>query len=166
MSTGEAFVGDYGSNAKLDYTCIGDTINLGSRLEQLNKILGATVLVDAQTRTMAGNELSFRPLGRIRIHGRSAPAEVFEMLVGPAVQEYAAGDFQTTWNRVISSYQACQWDICKEALSACRRQRPLDKPATLYGASVDRVLNRGLPQDWDGALDVEVLVGMQRATGA
>ena len=50
ISSGEVFVGDYGSDTKLDYTCIGDRVNVASRLEQANKVLGSTILIDAPTR--------------------------------------------------------------------------------------------------------------------
>lgn len=165
LSTGEAFVGDYGSNAKLDYTCIGDTINLGSRLEQLNKILGTTILVDGHTRETAGNEFSFRPLGRFRIHGRAASAEVFEMLVGRPQEDLRAGEFANAWSRVVSGYQACQWDLCQEALAVCLRNRPGDRAVGLYWASLNRVRDNGVPSDWDGSLDLEALVGMEHSAG-
>ena len=49
IASGEVFVGDYGSDTKLDYTCIGDRVNVASRLEQANKVLGSTILIDAPT---------------------------------------------------------------------------------------------------------------------
>jgi class 3 adenylate cyclase/CHASE2 domain-containing sensor protein len=49
LATGTVFVGDYGSDTKLDYTCIGDTVNVASRLENANKVLGTTILVDQAT---------------------------------------------------------------------------------------------------------------------
>ncbi len=83
LSTGEAFVGDYGSDMKLDYTCIGDTVNLGSRLERANKTFGTAILVDEATRRLAGDGFAFRSLGRIEVAGKAAPVAVHE-LVGRA----------------------------------------------------------------------------------
>jgi len=83
LSTGEAFVGDYGSDMKLDYTCIGDTVNLGSRLERANKTFGTAILVDEATRRLAGDGFAFRSLGRIEVAGKAAPVCVYE-LVGRA----------------------------------------------------------------------------------
>jgi len=62
ISTGEVFVGDYGSDTKLDYTCIGDTVNLAARLEEANKTRGTTILVDDACRQDAGDRFKFRSL--------------------------------------------------------------------------------------------------------
>ncbi len=80
LSTGEAFVGDYGSDMKLDYTCIGDTVNLGSRLERANKTFGTAILVDEATRRLAGDGFAFRSLGRIEVAGKAAPVCVHELV--------------------------------------------------------------------------------------
>jgi class 3 adenylate cyclase/CHASE2 domain-containing sensor protein len=80
LSTGEAFVGDYGSDMKLDYTCIGDTVNLGSRLERANKTFGTAILVDEATRRLAGDGFAFRSLGRIEVAGKAAPVCVYELV--------------------------------------------------------------------------------------
>jgi len=80
LSTGEAFVGDYGSDMKLDYTCIGDTVNLGSRLERANKAFGTAILVDEATRRLAGDGFVFRSLGRIEVAGKAAPVCVHELV--------------------------------------------------------------------------------------
>ena len=63
ISTGNVFVGDYGNDAKLDYTCIGDTVNVASRLQTANKVLGTTILVDEVTRRQADDRFAFRALG-------------------------------------------------------------------------------------------------------
>lgn len=80
LSTGNVFVGDYGSDTKLDYTCIGHTVNLASRLEGANKALGTTILVDAACRQAAGTEFTFRSPGGIDIPGISRAVEVYELI--------------------------------------------------------------------------------------
>lgn len=85
LATGEAFVGDYGSETKLDYTCIGDTANLASRLEQLNKKFSTTILVDSATHSACHKiGLTFVERGTLEIEGREKSAFVFELIVDQA----------------------------------------------------------------------------------
>lgn len=80
ISTGEAFVGDYGSDTKLDYTCIGDTVNLAARLEDANKQYGTTVLVDEPTRQAAAGRFRFRSLGPVTLPGKTIAVPVHELV--------------------------------------------------------------------------------------
>ena len=155
LSTGEAFVGDYGSHAKLDYTCIGDTVNVGSRLEHLNKLLGTSVLIDGPTRRLIGEQFAVRPLGLIRIPGRTACAEVFEITDPPSTPHPASDSFFQYWTTALSCYQACRWDDCTNALAECRRIRPTDLAVGLYARAADRWKQDGPSADWIGALDLD-----------
>ncbi len=80
LSTGPVFIGDYGSDAKLDYTCIGDTVNVGARLETANKTFGSSILVDARTKNEAGRSFLFRPLGQLSVRGRNQTIEAYELI--------------------------------------------------------------------------------------
>ncbi len=79
LSTGEVFVGDYGSDTKLDYTCIGDNVNIAGRLQAANKEFGTGILVDAQTKNAAGDQFSFRPIGDQKLTGKTQTVAVFEL---------------------------------------------------------------------------------------
>jgi adenylate cyclase len=74
---GEAVVGNFGGEGRIQYTALGDAMNTASRLESANKLLHSTVLVSAEAK--GGTKLDiFRPLGRIVLSGRATPVEVWE----------------------------------------------------------------------------------------
>ena len=154
LSTGEAFVGDYGSDTKLDYTCIGDTANLASRLEKANKAFGTSVLVDDETRQRAQSRFAFRPLGRLAIPGKQAAVEAHE-LIGPSEGiDATTRDYVTRFARAIRCYQACEWDSCIEHLEACRKLRGGDGVLRRYREAVEQHWDRPPPADWNKAIEL------------
>lgn len=98
---GKAIVGNFGGEGRIQYTALGDSMNVAARLEGANKSLKTAVLVSRECAERAGLA-KFRPMGRVRVRGRAAPLEVFEPLgVGSAVEDpvfaalyarYDAGD--------------------------------------------------------------------------
>ncbi len=84
---GKAIVGNFGGEGRIQYTALGDSMNVAARLEGANKQLKTAVLVSGEAASRAGLAL-FRPMGRVRVRGRAAPIEVFEPLgVGSATSE-------------------------------------------------------------------------------
>lgn len=78
IHTGEAFIGNIGSQRRMDYTIIGDTVNLASRLQDLTKEHGVSILLSGIAKEKAGNIARYRDLGSIQVRGRQQPVELFE----------------------------------------------------------------------------------------
>ena len=76
---GPAIVGNFGGEGRIQYTALGDSMNVASRLEAANKQLHTAVLVSSAAAVRAGIE-HFRPMGRVRVRGRQAPIDIFEPL--------------------------------------------------------------------------------------
>jgi adenylate cyclase len=154
IATGDAFVGDYGSGVKLDYTCIGDTVNVGSRLERAGKALGVSVLVDRPTRDGAGSGFVFRPMGRLRVHGRRGPVEAFELLDPGSVGHGRRIASIERFVEAIRCFQCCRWDSCVAIFRECSELDDSDVAPLIFARAAEAFRDRGAPHDWDGALDV------------
>lgn len=80
VHSGEVFAGTVGSPRKWKYAVVGDTVNVASRLEELNRCLGTAIVVSGQTNAMLSDRVDVRSRGWFPVRGRSHPIEVFELL--------------------------------------------------------------------------------------
>ena len=85
IASGEMVAGYTGTNERATYTCIGDTVNVASRLEGHTKVAQREILIDAETRAGLHGGVAVRPLGPVAIRGKAQPVEVYavEMAVTP-----------------------------------------------------------------------------------
>ena len=87
INSGDMIAGNIGSSAIMSYTVIGDNVNLGARLESLNKDFGSRIIISDASRTRLTGNYNIRPLGDVVVKGKTRPVAVFEVVVPSPVHE-------------------------------------------------------------------------------
>jgi adenylate cyclase len=156
LATGNAVVGPCGSEQKYDYTCIGDTVNVASRLESANKSFGTHILINGTTWEQAGGEAAFatRRLGAVQVKGKSKPVPVYELLgypddVPPNILQYA-----DRFSVALTAFQEQHWPAARQILAGCLEERPHDRAALLYLRLVEQYTATPPLENWNGAVEL------------
>ena len=79
INTGDMIAGNVGSDTIMSYTVIGDAVNLGARLESLNKEYGTRIIISQATRDRLKGQYDIHPLGDVIVKGKSKPVAIFEV---------------------------------------------------------------------------------------
>lgn len=157
VHVGEAVLGNVGSSDRIDYTAIGDTVNVAARLEGLNKYYGTCILASGQIADVCSHEFLFRRVDRSQPKGAGKPLDVFELLGmvdGPeeCAVTPAMAKLVRDWNSVYEVYASKEWLRTLDAMEAFATDYPDDVVAGIY---IDRVVGFLLdppPKDWDGII--------------
>lgn len=142
IHTCTALVGNIGAPDRLNYTALGDGVNLASRLEGLNRHYGTDILVSEAAAAAAGAEFAFRRIDRVAVKGRRGGVEVFS-LIGPAGSRTEADE---RYERGLDAYFGRDFAAALSHFAACGG----DRPARVIAARCERLLRDPPPDDWDG----------------
>jgi adenylate cyclase len=154
LNTGTMCVGNMGSQVRQAYTVIGDSVNLGSRLEGLSKVYGVDIVVSETTRKLAP-EFAWQELDRVRVKGKEQAVAIFWPVAPQERLEKATIDELKTWSAFLKAYRAQDWDQCDVLMLNLQR---MNAKKYLYELYSERVASmRLLPFDpgWDGATNFE-----------
>ena len=154
INTGRCVVGNMGSDLRFDYSVLGDTVNLASRLEGQSKSYGVKTILGAATAAAVAERFAVVEIDLIRVKGKSE-AETISTLLGDAAMR-ADGDFEALaedHSAMLAAYRARRWDEATARIAVCRGRpsaQPLQGLYELYLGRIAAFEAEPPPEDWDG----------------
>jgi adenylate cyclase len=148
LSSGPMRVGDMGSSFRKQYTVMGDTVNLGSRLEGLTKNYGVTVLVSDATRELVP-EVQFIELDRVRVKGKEHPVAIHTPVGMKDALEKGVKQMATRHKNALALYREQRWDDAEREFFGLFQEHKKHYHQ-VYLDRINHFRREPPPSPWDG----------------
>lgn len=159
INTGACVVGNMGSDQRFDYSVLGDSVNLASRLEGQSKTYGVAVIVGETTAREIEADFALLELDLIRVKGKSEPERIFTLMGDGTLRQTAA--FKELEDRnaaLLGHYRAGNWTAALEEIEACRELEAaagLTDLLNMHAARCRAFQTEAPPPGWDGVFEAE-----------
>jgi adenylate cyclase len=155
LSTGPAVVGNMGSKNRMDYTMMGDTVNIAARLEGINKKYQTYTMISDITYMMSGNWSLTREIDYIHVFGKKEPVTIYELLGYPGDFDEPVHEMLDLYNRGLFAYKDRDWNKAIMFFLKALSIEPEDGPSKTLLARCNKFKENPPPKKWDGAFSMD-----------
>ncbi|HNS09621.1 MAG TPA: GAF domain-containing protein [Candidatus Ozemobacteraceae bacterium] len=156
LNTDTVVSGNIGSSKRMDFTIIGDGVNLAARLESACKQYGSKILISEFTMRRLKGTYRLREIDLVVVKGKTRPVAIYEVLSYHTRESFPGiGEVMGLFKDGLAAYRARKWDAAIKIFGDCLKINPNDKPSKIYIDRAQFLKQTPPPEDWAGVWVME-----------
>jgi len=150
LATGDTVIGTVGSDTTKSFTVIGDTVNIASRLEGVNKIYGTTILLNEECYHLAETGIEAREIDLVTVFGKVEPVRIYELQGRQGALDSKTSKLNNVYADALQLYREQKWKEAEAAFRECLKIRENDGPSLEFLTRIANFARTPPPKDWNG----------------
>lgn len=155
INTGKVVFGSVGARNRMDFTSIGDTVNLAARLEGANKAYGSKSIITEAVHDKLKDNFVCRELDFITVKGKTEPVRIYEILQSKASAGEKLFEIKDLFESGLAAYRRQEWETAEALFSVCS-QKYNDMPSVVFLDRIAHFKTNPPPSSWDGVFVMKV----------